>query len=98
MVSHEDTKFDSWQTSLVKLTGLKIQDITGYITREHNTVMFKLCNVVLEDGREIGVEGEHDLPYLSPYPNNVPNLDDDTLEDLYRQARIEDGEEIEDED
>lgn len=100
MVAREDVKADSWQISLTKLTGLKIKDIIGYIAKApgYGELFFQPTWVVLEDGREIGIDGEHEFAYLTPIAHqNVPNLDDDTLADLYRQARIEDGDDLEDE-
>lgn len=74
---------DTWQISLTKLTGLKIKDITGYITTEFGDPCFQLVGLVFEDGAEMGFEGEHDLPYLTSDPKHpVPNMDNETLQHL----------------
>lgn len=99
MVTNADVKVDSYQISLAKLTGQDIKDVQGYITRESGDYTFKVTCIVLEDGSEIGVEGEHDFPYLTPYPKYpIANMDDETLRGLYRQSRIEDGESVDDDD
>jgi hypothetical protein len=60
-----------FKLSLVKIAGKAIKDITGYVSTEFDTPTFKLCNVVFEDGSEMGCEGEHDMPYLVNYKDAV---------------------------
>lgn len=36
----------------------------GCLTKEFDDPVFKMCDVIFEDGTELGCEGEHDLPYL----------------------------------
>jgi hypothetical protein len=71
--------------SLTKLTGQRIVDIHGYLTSEYGEAAFKLCDVVLENGSVVSVEGEHDLPYLSYVKGDPVNLDTETLNALYEQ-------------
>ena len=86
MVNLQDVKTSSYEIGLSKLTGLKIKDVHGYISHEFGDPVIKVTYIEFEDGQHIGVEGEHDFPYLTPYPKyNVPNMDDETLEELYRQ-------------
>ncbi len=56
--------------SLMKMLpeGVIIQDIHGYVTNEFDEPSFKLCRMVLSNGKIIGVEGEHDYPYLTGIP------------------------------
>lgn len=77
---------DSLTVSLVKLTGKKIKDIEGYISKEGDAI-FALHRVSFEDDTYIFFEGEHDLAYLYPYRNgaqylvNINNLSDYYEED-----------------
>ena len=71
-----------WELSLVKLTGKKIKDITGYVTNEFGDPTFKLCSEVLEDGKTLFAEGEHDLPYLC-------DLDEKILEEIWKEENKE---------
>lgn len=73
--------------SLSKLTGKKIADVTFYISVEFGEPVIKVCDLVFEDGSEMGFEGEHDFPYLTTYARwEIPNTDDDTLQNLYEQS------------
>lgn len=87
MVSHKDLKVSKYEIGLTLLTGKKIKEVKGYLSREFDDVAFKLTAIVLEDDTEIDVEGEHDFPYLAihwkgPFP---PNMDDETMTRLYRE-------------
>lgn len=93
MVNLQDLKVENYPylISLVKLTGKKIADVQGYIIKEFGEPTFKITNLVMEDGSTIGVGGEHDFPYLEPYRSfPQPNMDEDTLRDLYEQMREDD--------
>lgn len=87
----EDIKSDDGfnRLSIAKLTGLKIKDITGHISKEFGEPVFIISTVVLENDVELGVEGEHDMPYLYNY--QAPNMDINTLNDLYQQKPNSDG-------
>ena len=81
-----------WQISLTKLIGKGIADIEGYITDEQGQPTFKISELVLSDGTMMGVEGEHDFPYLCAYRTQPqPNFDDETFAELLRQAEEEDA-------
>jgi hypothetical protein len=72
--------------SLAKLTGKKIADIRGYLTREFGEADILITTLVFEDGSEMGFEGEHDHPYLTQYAKwKQPNFDQETLGDLWQQ-------------
>ena len=76
-----------YRVSLSKLIGKEVQDIVGYLSQEFGEVLFKLTKVVLADGSEMGVEGEHDFPYLVSYgKDSQPNFDDETLEALREEV------------
>jgi len=76
-----------YRISLSKLIGKEVQDIVGYLSQEFGEVLFKLTKVVLADGSEMGVEGEHDFPYLVSYgKDSQPNFDDETLEALREEV------------
>lgn len=77
-----------WQLSLVKLVGLKVKDIRGYITTEFGDPVIKLTEIEFEDGTELCCEGEHDMPYVVTYATNAPaNTDSETLERLYEEGQ-----------
>lgn len=78
------------EISLSKLTGQRIVDIGGYVSDKFgsDTLVFEVMTVKLEDGTDIWLEGEHDVVYI-PQGNHYPNLDDDTLTDLYNQQQGE---------
>lgn len=64
--------------SLSKLIGKKVVDVVGYPSNEFgdDTLVFKIDGLILEGGSVIGVEGEHDFPYLP--------CDEDALETKLR--------------
>lgn len=69
--------------SLSKLTGKPIKDVIGNLSMETGEVTFTLSYVVLKDGTKFMVEGEHDFPYLTW--DDVPNMDEETLDRLYQE-------------
>jgi len=77
----------TYALSLSKLVGKKIADVTFYVSRfDENTPVIKLCEIVFEDGSEMGIEGEHDMPYATTYAKwPMPNTDDETLEELAKE-------------
>jgi hypothetical protein len=95
MVALADVILEGDYLSLAKLAGRKIKDVKLYITVENGTPMLVISNIILEDGIELGVEGEHDCPYLdNPYPKDadkLPNLSEDNLEFLRTQKLEADG-------
>lgn len=68
--------------SLKKLCGSEIDDIEVRISQEFGDLTLKLCTVVLKNGEEFYVEGEHDHPYLAN-----GNISQEQLESL--DAEIE---------
>ena len=68
-----------YEMSLKKM-GLNIADILGYVSHEfgEDTPVFKITDIVLADGTTIGVEGEHDIPYL-PCDDQIPCLTEEFL-------------------
>lgn len=88
MKTIQEIKSDHSQyaSSLLKLTGLSVVDIVGYVSMEFAVPVFKLCQIVLSDGHELECEGEHDMPYVvTDYDKCPPNMDEETLIDLYKQ-------------
>jgi hypothetical protein len=61
------------------LIGKPIKDIRGYISEELGGATWKLTKIEFEDGTFLGVEGEHDFPYLVEWIVNQPNFDEETL-------------------
>jgi hypothetical protein len=91
VITAQDIKADNqpgdYLLSVKKLAGKEIKDIVGYLGYEFGFASFKLCQIVFEDGTELGVGGEHDFPYIEqPYPDSSPpNFDEETLERLYNE-------------
>lgn len=55
-----------YEISLTKLLdGHKIEDIYGYVSDEFGDPYFKITRILLDTGRTMDVEGEHDMPYIS---------------------------------
>ena len=78
---------------LTRLTGLKIREVLGYLSQEFGDTIFKITALELEDGSLIGVEGEHDFPYLSTYARYpIPNMDEETLDRLYDEDNPDEDE------
>ena len=42
----------------------KVVDVYGYLTNEFGDIAFKVSRIVLDNGKTLYVEGEHDLPYI----------------------------------
>ena len=62
----------TYRLSLKKLMGgKKIKDMHGYISNEFGEPTFLICQIEFEDGSTMGVEGEHDHPYLTDYDDNL---------------------------
>lgn len=74
--------------SLSKVVGQKIKDITGYVTMEFGEPVFKISNVVLENGGTLYCEGEHDMPYVTS--GNGAEISDDLLQAIYDEENSED--------
>lgn len=72
-----------WELSLNKLVSKKIVDVTGYASCPFDecTPVFKIYQIIFEDGTNISVEGEHDVPYL-PADESLRNMDEKTLKKL----------------
>jgi len=68
--------------SLSKLVGKKIADIIGYPSDPFGGApLFKIWQIVFEDGTTVCVEGEHDVAYI-PATDGLNNMDEDTLQGL----------------
>lgn len=82
---------DQMYISLSKLIGKTVSDIHGYLSMETGEVCFLITSVRFSDGTGMGVEGEHDFPYLTDYGTTQPNFDQETLDRLYQERRAEIG-------
>lgn len=69
---------------LTKITGQTIKEVEGYISKEYDDPVFMMTNIILEDGTKISCEGEHDMPYLSPYKAEKIHMDEDSLNHIYK--------------
>ena len=86
MVKREDIRVEgsTYHLSLLKLVGKEVSDIRGHISGEFGGPTFVLTEILFTDGTSMGVEGEHDHPYVTEYraTNPQPNFDDETLQAL----------------
>jgi hypothetical protein len=88
MITRKDIAFNNtWEISLSNLIGKEIKDITGYLSEEYGDITFVLNTVVFIDDTKLGIEGEHDFPFLVEYLKQPqPNFDDETLQRLYEES------------
>lgn len=91
-IVHEDS---SYEIDLLKLVGKRVKAITGYLSMEFGyDPSFKLCQIVFEDGTSMGVEGEHDFPYVVEWRlEKQPNFNDETLHRLYAEINENEADE-----
>jgi len=66
-----------YELSVNEILGKKIVDLYGYVSTEFGSEVFKLTRAVCDDESTIGIEGEHDFPYLSA---NIPELSEENLQ------------------
>lgn len=85
-IQYKDLIINDYEISLTRLTGKPIHDLYGYLVDAEGVVVMKLTKVVFTDGTALGVEGDHDLPYLVEYDTPQPNYDEETLERLYEAS------------
>ena len=71
---------DRHTISLAKLTGKKIVDVHGYLTRSLAETAFKATWVVFEDGPACRLQGEQDIAYIE---GDIPGADQARLDALY---------------
>ena len=86
-MKHEEVKIEwsTYEIGLTKVVGKKVKEVKGYLSKELDEPVFKLCTIEFEDGTILGVEGEHDFPYLTSYGNSTPkNYSDENLEEIYK--------------
>lgn len=73
MTVNTDVKTDGPYKGLISLSKLVQQpvvDTVGYMSNEYDGMAFKLTYLKLEGGDFIGVEGEHDFPYITDTKDN----------------------------
>ena len=90
MIHTEDIKVEGspYLDSFSKLMEKPIVDVYGYIVDTgYQTYVFQISCIVFEDGTQMDVEGEHDLPYVTDtFPEGQPNYDEETLARLYKEG------------
>lgn len=92
-VSYADTLIPEgdMDVGLSRLVGKEIREVCGYFADIGAGASFKLTHVIFDDGSQVGVEGEHDFPYVVTFRKwEQPNLDDETLERLYEEQNAVD--------
>lgn len=73
-----------YRIDLLKLIGKPVKAIVGYTSTQFGPdASFQLLELVFEDGTKLGIEGEHDFPYVVEYGREQqPNFDQETLNSL----------------
>ncbi len=76
---------------LSRLVGKEIREVCGYFADIGAGATFKLTHIIFDDGTQVGVEGEHDFPYVATFAKwPMPNLEEDVLERLYEEQNASD--------
>jgi hypothetical protein len=82
-ITYKEVSIGRYEASLSKLVGKSIKDVIGYFSSLDGTPSFKVTHIIFADDSEVGVEGEHDFPYIVTFAKwEQSNLDEDTLERL----------------
>lgn len=90
MISIKDLKLDNnYELGLTKFIGKQVKEVRGYFTDIGGGATFLLTKIEFEDGTFLGVEGEHDAPYLVEWRKEQPNFDEETLERLRKEQNNE---------
>lgn len=93
MIHYKDIIADGkYNISLVKLAGKDIKDIFGVLCKVNGVngvePVFQISRIVFDDDSEVGVEGEHDFPYLTEFAcSDDHNLDSKTTQRLYNEMK-----------
>ena len=81
-----DLTVSDYEIGLVQLIGKPIANIRGYLSDLGGGPTFKLTKIEFADGTFLGVEGEHDFPYLVTWgTTSQPQYDEATLEALMHE-------------
>jgi hypothetical protein len=68
MKTHDELRVEgsTYLLSLSKMLpeGVTLADVQGYASTEFGEPVFKVCFLLLSNGEQVRVEGEHDMPYL----------------------------------
>lgn len=85
-IKYKDVSVGKYEVSLSKLVGKQIKDVIGYFSSLDGPLSFKVTHIVFEDDSEVGVEGEHDFPYIVTFAKwKQANLDEETMERLLNE-------------
>lgn len=86
MINKKDVLIDgsNYRISLSKLIGKRVIDASGYVSGEFGFSVFKICDLIFEDGTSISIDGDHDIAYIpQDSDKNMPNnMDEETLDYL----------------
>ena len=75
---------------LSRLVGKEIREVCGYFADMGGGVSFKLTHIIFDDGSQVGIEGEHDFPYVATFRKwTFPTLEEETLNRLYEAQNAE---------
>lgn len=86
MKTYADVKVgdSTFEISLSRLTDQKIKDVNGYISEEFGDPVFKITDIVLEDGTKLNCEGEHDIAYIAAYGDGEKYFADEIIENIQK--------------
>ena len=89
----DELKVSAYELGLTRLVGKTVKEIRGYVSNPFvDEPLFKLTKIEFEDGSFLGVEGEHDVPYVVEYGTPQPNMDEDSLQAIYDAENPPEGE------
>lgn len=85
MIALSDIKVEGsiYELSLVKLTGLAITDIYGYLDNQFDEPVWNVTKIMFADGSSVRMNGEHDIAYIENGRTMPPHMDTEILIQLY---------------
>ena len=87
----DDYRVSDSELGLSRILGVKIDEIRGYLSTEFDDVVFKITRLALADGSFLGVEGEHDFPYVvQGGGRDHPGYTEEHLRRIYRLQKADD--------
>lgn len=85
----DNLKVSDYEIGLTLLIGKKVKEVRGYLSCEYDEPVFLLTKIEFEDGTMLGIEGEHDFPYLVTWGREgspefcKPYADDERMQKIY---------------
>ena len=95
MNKHDYLKVSDYEIGLTLLLNKKVKEVRGYLSWKYDEPTFELTKIEFEDGTMLGVEGEHDFPYLVTWGRPGASeyckeyADDEKLQEIYDEQNKE---------